>query len=113
MLVHLVECPNISTTNHNCVYSNWGCTSIYRLLSYPFRSLETWQDIQRKEKLVVGVVRWNILVARILYEIKKNSLSIYLYNTFIHNLFSAHMSHVLINRGMHRYLIGAVYVLKG
>ena len=81
-------------------------------MSYPFRSLETWQDLQRKEKLVVGVVRWNILVARILYEIKKNSLSIYLYNTFIHNLFCAHMSHVLINRGMHRYLVGAVYVLK-
>ena len=26
----------------NFVYHNWGCTLIYRPLSYPFRSLKTW-----------------------------------------------------------------------
>ena len=26
----------------NFVYHNWGCTSIYQLLSYPFRSLGGW-----------------------------------------------------------------------
>ena len=35
-LVHLVACPNVSTTNSYC---RCGCTSIYRPLSYPFRSM--------------------------------------------------------------------------
>ncbi len=43
-MVHLTKCPNVLTTNINpqkgyfCAY-HWGYTSIYRPLSYPFRSM--------------------------------------------------------------------------
>ena len=35
LLVHLIDCPNVSTTNYNLqmgnfVYQHWGCTSINR-----------------------------------------------------------------------------------
>ena len=36
--VHQVECPTVSTINCN-LKRGWRCTSIYRPLSYPFRSL--------------------------------------------------------------------------
>ena len=40
-LDHKVECSNVSKTNWrgNFVFLHWGCALIYRLLSYPFRSL--------------------------------------------------------------------------
>ena len=43
-LIHLVECSNVSTTyfnlqKENFVYNHLECTSIYRPLSYPFKSL--------------------------------------------------------------------------
>ena len=45
LVVHKVECPNISTTNcklqrgNLCIIIRDVCTSIYRPLSYPYRSL--------------------------------------------------------------------------
>ena len=37
-----IKCLNASTTN--CYLQEGGCTSIYRPLSYPFRSLQTIAD---------------------------------------------------------------------
>ena len=37
LLVHWVECPNVTSTNF--VYHHWEFTSIYRPLCHPFRSL--------------------------------------------------------------------------
>ena len=43
-LIHYVKCSNVLTTNFNYRRSNFvyhylECTSIYQLLSYPFKSL--------------------------------------------------------------------------
>ena len=43
-LVYYVECPKVSTTKYNdntegVILCNWGCTSIYQPLSYPFSFL--------------------------------------------------------------------------
>ena len=44
LVCSLVECPNVSITKCNLwrgyfVFQHWGCTWIYRPLSYPFGSL--------------------------------------------------------------------------
>ena len=56
-LVYLFESSNVSTTNANFVHQLWGCTSIYRQLSYPFRSLPVntiWSFIK------AGILRYNL-----------------------------------------------------
>ena len=40
-LVHLVECSNVLIYRRgNFLCHNWGCKTIYRPLSYPFKTLQ-------------------------------------------------------------------------